>query len=91
MSLRHVKIKEMLPCIAGIKRWKSVLLRGGIDLKGNRIMKNKLLVVSLLRKARKSEFAKLKLCKNDHRNHSYHLLNPYCGQYFMLIIIQPVK
>lgn len=61
MSLRHVKRKEMLFCISGIKHLKSVLLRGGIDLKGNRIMKNELLVVSLLRKARKSEFAKLKL------------------------------
>lgn len=40
MSLRHVKRKEMLLYISGSKNMKSVTLRDGIDLKGNRIMEN---------------------------------------------------
>ena len=40
MSLRHVKREEMLPYISSSKHVKGVILKDGIDLKGNRIMEN---------------------------------------------------
>lgn len=86
LSLRHVKRKEMLLYISGSKRIKCVILRDGIDVKGNRIMANEWRMISLLRKTRKSELPKLKLCNSDHHNNGCHLLNPCCAQYFMLII-----
>lgn len=61
MSLRHAKREEMLPYIFSSKHVKGVILKDGIDLKGNRIMENEWWIVSLLREAKNEWIAKLKL------------------------------
>lgn len=69
---------------------KCIILKDGIALKGHRIMKNKLLIVSLLRKARKSQFPKQN-CVTMIIIAIAIILNSYCAQYFILIITHPQK
>lgn len=61
MSWRPIKKEEMLFYISSSKHAKRVTGRDGIGLKGNRIMENEWLIVSLLTEARNEWIAKTKI------------------------------